>query len=159
MLTRAQTYEEGPWFYKRNCHHYLAFASTRCPEGIGYAMSSSPTGPWTYKGSIMDRDAQSSGNHPGIVDFKGISYVFGFNYAVQLQREGSKLEERRPICLDKLTYNADGTLPKLPFWNKTSAPQVGTLNPYVRTEAETIAWAWDVKTETCSEGGMDVTAH
>ncbi len=158
QLPKIQTYQEGPWFYHRGSNYYLAFASTCCPEGIGYAMSNAATGPWTYKGSIMDGNSQSSGNHPGIVDFKGVSYVFGFNYAVQLQREGSRLGERRSICVEKMTYNADGTIPKLPFWSKTGAPQVGTLNPYVQTEAETIAWAWDVKTETCSEGGMDVTA-
>jgi arabinoxylan arabinofuranohydrolase len=157
-LTRPQTYEEGPWFYRRNGQYYLAFASTCCPEGIGYAMGNSPTGPWTYKGSIMDGNSQSSGNHPGIIDYKGSSYVFGFHYAVQLQREGSKVGERRSVCVEKLTYNTDGTIPKLPFWSKTGAAQIGTLNPYVQTEAETIAWAWDVKTETCSEGGMDVTA-
>src|SRR5476651_1196268 len=62
------TYQEGPWFYKRNGLYYLAFASTCCPEGIGYAMSNGPTGPWTYKGSIMDGAPISSGNHPGIID-------------------------------------------------------------------------------------------
>jgi hypothetical protein len=156
QLTKPQTYEEGPWLYKRNGQYYLAFASTCCPEGIGYAMSSSPTGPWTYKGSIMDGNALSSGNHPGIIDYKGSSYVFGFNYAVQLQREGSRLGERRSVCLDKMTYNADGTIQKLPFWSQTGVSQIGNLNPYVQNEAETIAWAWDVKTEPCSEGGMDV---
>jgi len=156
--SKIQSYQEGPWFYRRDNNYYLSFASTCCPEGIGYAMSTGPTGPWTYKGSIMDGDAQSSGNHPGIIDYKGNSYVFGFNYNVQLQREGKRLGERRSICVEKLLYNADGTIPKLPFWSKTGPEQIGTLNPYVQTEAETIAWAWDVKTETCSEGGMDVTA-
>jgi hypothetical protein len=155
---KIQTYQEGPWFYRRDNNYYLAFASTCCPEGIGYAMSTGPTGPWTYKGSIMDGDAQSSGNHPGIVDYKGSSYVFGFNYNVQLQRENKRIGERRSINVDKLTYAADGTIPKLPFWSKTGPAQIESLNPYVQTEAETIAWAWDVQTETCSEGGMDVTA-
>jgi hypothetical protein len=36
------------------------------------------------------------------------------------------------------------------------APQVGTLNPYVRQEAETIAWNNGVETEPSSEGGMNV---
>jgi hypothetical protein len=36
------------------------------------------------------------------------------------------------------------------------APQVGTLNPYVTNEAETIAWASGVETEPSSEGGMNV---
>ncbi len=157
QVTRPQTYEEGPWFFQRNGQYYLAFASTCCPEGIGYARSSSATGPWTFAGSIMDGNAKSSGNHPGIIDFKDGSYVFGFDYAVQLEREGSKLGERRSVCVEKFEYGADGSIPKLPFWSDTGAPQLGTLNPYVKTEAETIAWAWDVKTETCSEGGMDVT--
>jgi MYXO-CTERM domain-containing protein len=157
-LPKIQTYQEGPWFYRRENNYYLAFASTCCPEGIGYAMATAATGPWTYKGSIMDGDAQSSGNHPGIIDYKGSSYVFGFNYNVQLQRENKRIGERRSICVEKMTYKADGTIPKLPFWSKTGPEQIEPLNPYEQTEAETIAWAWDVKTETCSEGGMDVTA-
>lgn len=48
-IGKLKTYQEGPWFYKRNGHYYLAFASTCCPEGIGYAMSGSPTGPWDVK--------------------------------------------------------------------------------------------------------------
>ena len=51
---KPKNYQEGPWFYKRNGHYYLAYASTCCPEGIGYAMSDSPTGPWAFKGQIMD---------------------------------------------------------------------------------------------------------
>jgi hypothetical protein len=155
---KIQSYQEGPWFYKRDKNYYLAFASTCCPEGIGYAMSTGPTGPWTFKGSIMDGNAQSSGNHPGIIDYKGNSYVFGFNYNVQLQREGKRIGERRSIAVEKLTYASDGTIPKLPFWSKTGPEQLESLDPFIQTEAETIAWAWDVKTETCSEGGMDVTA-
>jgi arabinoxylan arabinofuranohydrolase len=157
-LPKIQTYQEGPWFYKRENNYYLAFASTCCPEGIGYAMSSDPAGPWTYKGSIMDGNSQSSGNHPGIIDYKGSSYVFGFNYNVQLQRENQRIGERRSICVEKMSYNPDGTIPKLPFWSKTGPEQIEPLNPFAQTEAETIAWAWDVKTETCNEGGMDVTA-
>jgi arabinoxylan arabinofuranohydrolase len=157
QLTKPQTYEEGPWFYKRNSQYYLAFASTCCPEGIGYAMSSSPTGPWTYKGSIMDGNAASSGNHPGIIDFKGTSYVFGFNYVLNFA-ETTVHRERRSICVEKLAYSTDGTIPKLPFWSTSGPDQIGTLNPYVQTEAETIAWSKGLKTEVCSEGGMDVTS-
>jgi hypothetical protein len=40
---------------------------------------------------------------------------------------------------------------------KEGAPQVGTLNPYVRQEAETIAWSSGVQTEVCSEGGINVS--
>jgi len=39
---------------------------------------------------------------------------------------------------------------------KEGPPQIGTLNPYVRTEAETICWSSGIETEKCSEGGMNV---
>jgi len=162
-ITRLSTYQEGPWFYKRGSYYYLAWASTCCPEGIGYAMSSSPTGPWTYKGSIMDGNGLSSGNHPGIIDFKGKSYVFGFNYAMTKFLDPGTARERRSINLAELKYNTDGTIPKLPFWGSAmpSGPgvsQVGTLNPYERIEAETMAWSKGVTTEVSSEGGMDVAS-
>ena len=157
-IAKVQSYQEGPWFYRRGDNYYLAFASTCCPEGIGYAMSANPLGPWTYKNSIMDGTSQSNGNHPGIIDYKGNSYVFGFNYNLQVKRTNTRNNERRSVAVDKFTYNPDGTIPKLPFWSTTGPEQLGTLDPYAQTEAETIASAWDVKTETCGEGGMDVTA-
>ncbi len=38
------------------------------------------------------------------------------------------------------------------------AGSVASLNPFERVEAETIAWNSGVETETCSEGGMNVTS-
>lgn len=143
-------YQEGPWAYKRNGKYYMAYASTCCPEGIGYAMSNSPTGPWVYKGSIMDGDQRSSGNHPGIIDYKGNSYVFGFNYNIG-KLTMSKHYERRSISIEKLTYNDDGTIQKLPFWSVAGVKQLGTLNPYNRVEAETIAYSEGLKTDMVTE--------
>jgi len=142
-------YQEGPWVWKRNGHYYVAYASTCCPEGIGYAMANSPIGPWEYKGMIMEGDPRSSGNHPGVIDYKGKSYVFGFNYAI-LKQTMSKHYERRSICLENLIYNADGTIQKLPFWSK-NVMQLGVLNPYQRTEAETMAFSEGLKTDMVTE--------
>lgn len=143
-------YQEGPWAYKRNGRYYMAYASTCCPEGIGYAMSNSPVGPWQYKGMIMDGDRRSSGNHPGIIDYKGNAYVFGFNYNI-LKQTMSKHYERRSVCVEKITYNKDGTIQKLPFWSEAGVKQIGTLNPYNKMEAETIAFSAGVKTEKATE--------
>ena len=160
---KITSYQEGPWFYKRGSNYYLAFASTCCPEGIGYAMSTSPTGPWTFKNSIMDGNGLSSGNHPGIVDFKGKSYVFGFNYAMTKALDPNTARERRSVMIAELKYNTDGTITKLPFWGSgmpsgAGVAQVGTLNPYDKIEAETMAWSKGLTTETSTEGGMDVAS-
>lgn len=149
-------YQEGPWVYKRNGLYYMAYASTCCPEGIGYAMSNSPTGPWSYKGSIMDGDPRASGNHPGIIDYKGASYVFGFSYNM-VKQTMSKHYERRSVSLEKITYNADGTIQKLPFWSTTGVKQVGNLDPYRRVEAETIAFSDGLKTEKVTEWERNIS--
>jgi beta-xylosidase len=153
------SYTEGPWLWREKNHYYLAWASRCCPEGIGYGMSDSPMGPWKCMGTIMDPNSHSSGNHPGLIDYKGNSYVFGFNYAVNYALT-SVHRERRSICADKMTYNADGTIQKLPWWSKEGAPQIGTLDPYVQTEAATICWETGVTTEARGEGrqGVYVTA-
>jgi hypothetical protein len=142
--SKPANYQEGPWLYKRQGHYYLAYASTCCPEGIGYAMSKSPTGPWEYKGDIMDHNPASTGNHPGIIEYKGKPYVFGFNYRLNFA-DTPIHRERRSITLAKLEYRPDGTIPMLPWWEPAGVEQVGTLSPYGRVEAETIAWTSRVK--------------
>jgi beta-xylosidase len=154
------SYTEGPWFWRKNNHYYLAWASRCCPEGIGYGMSDSPTGPWKCKGTIMDPNSKSSGNHPGILDYKGNSYVFGFNYAVNFAQ--TKVHrERRSICVEQMTYNADGTIQKHPWWSTNGVSQIGTFNPYAQTEAATICWETGIKTQGRSDGkpGVYVTVN
>jgi arabinoxylan arabinofuranohydrolase len=142
---KPRNYQEGPWFYKRNGHYYLAYASTCCPEGIGYAMSTNAAGPWEFKGNIMDGHKLSDGNHPGVIDFKGKSYVFGFNYKLNWEIADVK-HERRSVCVAEITYNPDGTIQKLPWWNDAGAAQVGTFNPYAQVDAATICYEKGVKT-------------
>jgi arabinoxylan arabinofuranohydrolase len=154
--SKPQNYQEGPWFYKRDGRYYMAYASHCCPEGIGYAMSNHPAGPWEYKGMIMDPDKRSSGNHPGIIDYKGASYVFGFNYTLNFALTETH-RERRSVTAAKFTYNPDGTISTVPWWDSAGVPQVGTLNPYVRVEAETIAWESGVRTAQSDQIGMYVT--
>lgn len=148
-------YQEGPWFYKRNGRYYLAFASTCCPEGIGYAMSNSPTGPWETKGYIMRPTERSRGNHPGIMDYKGKSYVFGLNYDL-LKLETNTHYERRSVSVAEMHYNEDGTIQEVPYWADTKLEQIGTFNPFRKVEAETMAWGYGLKTVPNSKNSFSV---
>ena len=144
-LPHIPNYQEGPWFYKRNGHYYLGFASTCCPEALGYAMSDSPTGPWEWKGYIMKPTQRDRGNHPGIVDYKGHSYVFGQNYDL-MHLETFVHHERRSVSATEITYNADGTIQEVPYWlDQEPMKQLHWLNPYKRVEAETMAWGYGLK--------------
>jgi arabinoxylan arabinofuranohydrolase len=145
-------FEEAPWTYKRNGKYYLLYASG-FPENIRYAMSNGPIGPWKYQGILMDRIPQKSGtNHPGIIDFKGNSYFF-YHKAV----EPNGHDKRRSVCVEPFTYNADGTIPTIKPTNEGVLKAVQNLNPFVRTEAETMAWGEGIETESLNESSVVVT--
>ena len=141
---------KGPWFYKRNGLYYMVFAAKCCSEFIAYSTSPGPTGPWTYRGTIMPTQGSSFTNHAGVIDFNGGSYFFYHNGALP---GGGGFT--RSVAVEKFSYNADGTIPTINM-TTAGAPQVGTLDPYVRQEAETIAWGSGIETEPSSEGGMNV---
>ena len=142
---RVKNYQEGPWLYKRNGHYYLSYATTCCPEALGYAMSDSPTGPWEWKNYIMSPTQRDRGNHPGICDFKGHSYVFGQNYDL-MHLETFEHHERRTVSATEIEYNADGTIKEVPYWlDQQPMKQLSWLNPYRRVEAETMNWGYGLK--------------
>jgi len=148
---RPTTFEEAPWLYKRNGVYYMIYAANCCSEDIRYSTSTSAIGPWTYRGLIMASAGRSFTNHPGIIDFNDTSYFFYHNGALN---GGSGYT--RSVCVERFVYNSDGTIPTIQM-TTSGPPQIGTQNPYVRQEAETMAWSSGVKTEVCSEGGIDVS--
>ena len=151
LENRPEHYQEGPWVYKRNNKYYMAFASTCCPEGIGYAMRDTPEGPWETKGYIMRPTHLTRGNHPGIIDYKGSSYVFGLNYDLKLL-ETFKHMERRSSAVAKMEYNQDGTIKEVPYWTENVVEQIEPFNPYRKVQAETMHWGYGLKTEKMPDG-------
>ena len=152
-------YQEGPWFYKRNGHYYLHYASTCCPEALGYAMSDSPTGPWQAKGYIMRPTERDRGNHPGIVDYKGHSYAFGQSYDL-MHLETFRHHERRAVSAMEITYNADGTIREEPYWlDQQPLKQLHWLNPYQRVEAETMNWGFGLKSAKMGIANTGIVAE
>lgn len=152
-----ENYQEGPWLYKREGHYYLGFASTCCPEAIGYAMSDTPVGPWKSMGYIMRPTDRSRGNHPGIIDYKGHSYVFGLNYDI-MHIETPVHHERRSVSAAEIHYRPDGTIEEVPYWldQKPLVP-LEKFNPYRRVEAETMNWGYGLKTVKTALRNMIVT--
>ena len=154
-------YEEGPWIMKHGTTYYLAYAANNIPEDISYSKASSATGPFTYGGTIMKASGASFTNHTGIIDFSGHSYFFYHDGA--LQKGGSVPSNgdgyHRSVCLEEFTYNSDGSFPTIAQTSGGPKP-LANLNPFLQTEAETIAWESGVQTEATSDtgGGMDVTS-
>lgn len=147
---RPTAFEEGPWLYKRDGLYYMVYAGTCCPENIQYSTGPSATGPWTYGGVVMESSGASFTNHPGIADYGNVSYFAYHNGALP---GGSGYT--RSVAVESFEYNEDGSIPVLQM-TEEGPEQVRDLDPFVRQEAETIAWSEGIETEECSEGGLNV---
>jgi arabinoxylan arabinofuranohydrolase len=127
---------------------------------IDYMMSDSPTSGFQYKGTVLANPPQNEGNnnHHSIVSFKGDWYIAYHNRALAIANGAAAGDARtyqRSVCLDRLEYNADGTIKKVTI-TTNGLTQLKNVNPYITNEAETMAKESGIQTEECSEGGRDV---
>lgn len=99
---------EAPWIHKKGDWYYLTYAFG-FPEKTAYAMSKSVTGPWEYKGLLNEVAGNSNTNHQAILEFKGKDYFVYHNGSIE--PNGGSF--RRSVCIDRLYYNADGTLKRV----------------------------------------------
>lgn len=107
-------FKEGPFAFKRGDWYYLTFPWVRGDtsngqnptETLAYSMSKSPLGPWEFKGIIMAEHANKCWtNHHSLVEYKGQWYLFYHHNDLSLQND-----KRRSVCIDKVSFNADGTI-------------------------------------------------
>jgi len=98
---------EGPFAFEANGWYYLTYPYVReNTEVLGYAMSKNPMGPYEYKGLIMSEQPNGCWtNHHSIVNYKGQWYLF-YHHNYFSPRD----DKRRSACIEKLYFNADGTI-------------------------------------------------
>ena len=105
-----ENYVEGPWLYKRGEHYYNVYASMGDHlETISYAMAPSVEGPWTFAGELLGEQKDSFTTHPGIIDYKGKSYLFYHGTSLSLDGYGPATG-RRSICFTEIYYDQDGLI-------------------------------------------------
>jgi arabinoxylan arabinofuranohydrolase len=151
---RTTTYEEGPWFFKRNAKYYMLYPAGGVPEHFAYSTSKGPTGPWIYGDTIMRvmKEGGAFTNHPGYIDFKGKSYLF--YHSGELNGGGGF---KRSVCIEPFKFNADGSIPLIVPTKEGVTESAFNLNPYKKIEAETIGWEEGVETAKDENTGIYVT--
>jgi arabinoxylan arabinofuranohydrolase len=125
---------------------------------IAYMTGTDPAGPFTYQGVALDQPPNNYGNnnHHTFFTYQGQGYCVYHN-RYQAGIDGVSTTEHRNICLDRMYYNPDGTIQPV-VHTQDGLPQLKNLDPFVRVEGETIAQQSGIKTEVCSQGGMNVTS-
>ena len=149
-------YTEGPWIHKRDKTYYMLYASHGTGNGgerISYSTSSTPTGPWTFKGLIMEPGQGAAfTNHCGIIDFKGRSFFFYHN-----QKNVGGGGFSRSTAVEEFTWGSDGSIPKINASNNGVVKPIKNLDPFERVEAETKSWVGGINVDR--SGGYTIIKH
>ncbi len=109
VTEKEHFFHEGSYVIKRGKYYYYIYADisrNRRPTCLGYAMATSPLGPYEYKGIIIDNagcDPDVWNNHGSIVEFQGQWYVL-------YHRSTHNSHYMRKACIEPITFNADGTI-------------------------------------------------
>lgn len=113
---------------KINGTYYLIYSPQR-GSCLDYATSDSPTGPFTYRGTIVDNgiDFPGGNNHGSACCINGQWYIF-----YHRMTNGTIMSRRG--CVERIELLPDGTIPQVEM---TSLGFEESLNPYQVTPAET----------------------
>ncbi len=120
VMQGLEDFHEASWVHKKNGVYYLSYSDNhdnnnkdgvKGDNRMRYATSKSPLGPWKYQGIYMD-PTDSYTNHGSIVEYKGQWYAF-YHTSELSQSNGEFNDWLRSVCVDKLYYNADGTIKKV----------------------------------------------
>lgn len=148
----SSKYTEGPWIHKRGNKYYMIYASHGIPEKISYSWSDSPTGPWEWKGVILD---QHSGfaftSHAGIIEFKGRAFMF--YHTAKLPGGGGY---NRSTQVEEFTFNSDGTIPLVKPTDLGVVKPIHNLDPFKVVQAETKAFSRGIGTYRVEGKGVYV---
>lgn len=102
---------EAAWMHKYNGKYYFSY-STGDTHYIAYATGSSPTGPFTYQGVILNPVVGWT-NHHSIVEIKGKWYLF-YHDSV-LSEDKTHL---RTVKVTELKYRPDGSIETIDAYYK-----------------------------------------
>ncbi len=106
--------------------YYLVY-SPRKGSRLAYATASSPEGPFTYRGVIVDngQDYPGGNNHGGLCRVKDQWYIF-------YHRTTNGNVFSRQACAERITILPNGEIPQVEMTSQGLSP---ALNPYEATQA------------------------
>ncbi|HDQ26534.1 MAG TPA: carbohydrate-binding protein, partial [bacterium] len=152
---------EALFMHKRNGIYYLSYSSdfSQSSARIEYMTSNNPMTGFVYRGIILDNPPDNcwNNNHASIVNI-GDNWYVAYHTRRLANLNGITCSDsiyQRSVALNRMYYNADGTIQKV-VPDTTGVAQLKYVNPYAVNEAETMNRSSGIQTESCSEGGRNV---
>jgi len=106
-------FTEGPFVHRRDGIYYLSYSSGRWnmdEYSVHYATSTSPEGPWKYRGEILTKDKlrQGPGHHAFVESPEGEWFIIYHRW--ETSEQPGPYRGRRKIAVEKVRYDEKGLI-------------------------------------------------
>jgi beta-xylosidase len=144
-ISGLTAFREGSFVNYRNGTYHLTYSidDTGSPNyRVGYATASSVDGPWTYRGVILEKDASQGilgTGHSSIVQVPGTDeWYIAYHRFGMPGGDGT----HRETTIDRLTFNADGTMARVTPTLESVDPLVYAAGPVQATVSDAGGEGW-----------------
>lgn len=158
----ASGFFEGAHIHKRTVNgvkkYYFSFFRNLSGIKIDYMVSDNPMTAWGTKYTVLNTlsDNMSNNSQAGIFSFLDKSYITYHNRKLAIDR-GVTNTRQRSVCVDEVIYKSDYTMNTV-VTTSTGPAQIGSVNPYLLNEAETMASQSyllpGIEVNACSDNGV-----
>ena len=156
---------EASYIHKYKGKYYFSYSTSGSCAGainIDYAMSDKVTGPYTYKGTILENPNingvninANNNNHHGLAEFQSHWYAVYHDRRLVKAAEhpassgiaNPEPSNHRSVSIDEMFYNEDGTIKKVVFTNE-GPKQIKNFNPYKTYPALTSSKQRNIRSRT-----------
>lgn len=113
--TEVTDFFEAPFVMKRNGIYYFMYSSGSCHDHtyrVQYATAEKPLGPYTYRGCLLETNADSTIHGPGHHSI----LQEGDDYYIVYHRHDNPHSNRgfhRQICIDRMHFLSDGSIERI----------------------------------------------
>lgn len=118
-----QGYTEAPFLVKRNGVYYMMYSNGAWYNdtyNVQYSTSSSPTGPWTYRGVILQSNSEDKGpGHHAVLKIGNCD-----EYYILYHRYENGLGGERKVCIDRMYFNDAGLIDNVNMTNYGVVPRI-----------------------------------
>lgn len=119
-------YVEGPFVFKRFGKYYFMWSEGNWTDGsyqVAYAIADKATGPYMRMGAILQADPEvaTGAGHNSVLNIPGTDHWYIVYHRRPIPNED---RDHRVTCIDKLEFNANGTMKKIKMTFEGVSPQV-----------------------------------
>lgn len=113
-IDQPPAFTEAPFMHVRDGIYYLSYSSgvwNRASYSVHYAMAPSPTGPWKYRGPILQSDSnyKGPGHHSFVQDPRTGAWLIVYHRWEGRRGDGPYTDDRR-VAIGPIRYDALGQI-------------------------------------------------